>query len=166
MASNSNPLDPTGRSIITQVALKEAAAGERAGIGDFGELFRKYTDTLMFEVYNQKEAFFDEVAAAKAATPTAPAGGGTTTEAAIIASVSSESTIASADAASNGTIKVLGQQHGPLPEWFITAATHAGVTRVFDNRDRIAGTNKPHFVTPKDAEKNGEPNDKAFWPPR
>ena len=56
------------------------------------------------------------------------------------------------------TVSVKGNQFGPLPDWLALEAAQAGVTQVWDNRDKVAGTKRPWF---KDV--NG---DKAFWPPR
>jgi hypothetical protein len=55
-------------------------------------------------------------------------------------------------------IGVKGNQFGALPDWLVLEAAQAGVTQVWDNRDKVAGTKRPWF---KDV--NG---DKAFWPPR
>jgi hypothetical protein len=55
-------------------------------------------------------------------------------------------------------ISVKGNQFGPLPDWLVLEAAQAGVSQVWDNRDKVAGTKRPWF---KDV--NG---DKAFWPPR
>jgi hypothetical protein len=55
-------------------------------------------------------------------------------------------------------IGVKGNQFGPLPDWLVLEAAQAGVTQVWDNRDKVAGTRRPWF---KDV--NG---DKAFWPPK
>ena len=63
----------------------------------------------------------------------------------------------SAMAQANG-ISVKGNQHGPIPDWLVLEAAQAGVSQVWDNRDKVAGTKRPWF---KDV--NG---DKAFWPPR
>ena len=60
-------------------------------------------------------------------------------------------------ASANG-VTVKGNQFGPLPDWLAFEAFQAGVTQVWDNRDKVAGTKRPWF---KDV--NG---DKAFWPPR
>jgi hypothetical protein len=60
-------------------------------------------------------------------------------------------------ASANG-VRVKGNQFGPLPDWLALEAVQAGVTLVWDNRDKVAGTKRPWF---KDV--NG---DKAFWPPR
>ena len=60
-------------------------------------------------------------------------------------------------ASANG-VTVKGNQFGPLPDWLALEAFQAGVTMVWDNRDKVAGTKRPWF---KDV--NG---DKAFWPPR
>ncbi len=60
-------------------------------------------------------------------------------------------------ASANG-VSVKGNQFGPIPDWLVFEAAQAGVTLVWDNRDKVAGTKRPWF---KDV--NG---DKAFWPPR
>lgn len=66
-----------------------------------------------------------------------------------------QATSAMADA--NG-VTVKGNQHGDLPDWLVLEAFQAGISQVWDNRDKVAGTKRPWF---KDV--NG---DKAFWPPR
>jgi hypothetical protein len=63
----------------------------------------------------------------------------------------------SAMAEANG-ISVKGNQFGPIPDWLVLEAAQAGVTQVWDNRDKVVGTRRPWF---KDV--NG---DKAFWPPK
>ena len=63
----------------------------------------------------------------------------------------------SAMADANG-VSVKGNQYGDLPDWLVLEAFQAGVSQVWDNRDKVAGTKRPWF---KDV--NG---DKAFWPPR
>ena len=55
-------------------------------------------------------------------------------------------------------VTVKGNQFGAIPDWLVLEAAQAGVTTVWDNRDKVAGTKRPWF---KDV--NG---DKAFWPPR
>jgi hypothetical protein len=63
----------------------------------------------------------------------------------------------SAMAEANG-ISIKGNQFGEIPDWLVLEASQAGVTQVWDNRDKVAGTRRPWF---KDV--NG---DKAFWPPK
>lgn len=63
----------------------------------------------------------------------------------------------SAMADANG-VSIKGNQYGDIPDWLVLEAFQAGVTQVWDNRDKVAGTKRPWF---KDV--NG---DKAFWPPR
>jgi hypothetical protein len=65
--------------------------------------------------------------------------------------------VPSAMADANG-VSVKGNQYGDIPDWLVLEAFQAGVTQVWDNRDKVAGTKRPWF---KDV--NG---DKAFWPPR
>ena len=63
----------------------------------------------------------------------------------------------SAMADANG-VSVKGNQYGDLPDWLVLEAFQAGVTQVWDNRDKVAGTKRPWFKDVK--------GDKAFWPPR
>lgn len=66
--------------------------------------------------------------------------------------------ITQASSAKTDGVKVKGNQFGAIPDWLVAEAAQAGVTHVWDNRDKVAGTKRPWF---KDV--NG---DKAFWPPR
>lgn len=57
-------------------------------------------------------------------------------------------------------VTVVGQQHGELPQWLISACRKDGVTRIYDNRDGLAQNPKrPWFKAVDDKEK-------AYWPPR
>lgn len=60
------------------------------------------------------------------------------------------------------SIRVKGDQHGPLPDWLFAEAAAAGVDEVWDNRGDLGPNgNRPHFKsTSKD------PNAPAFWPPK
>lgn len=58
-------------------------------------------------------------------------------------------------------IMVKGKQFGPLPDWLYEQAAAVGVTEVYDNRDRIAGTRRPWFKST-----TGGDDAPAFWPPR
>jgi hypothetical protein len=66
--------------------------------------------------------------------------------------------ITQASSAKGDGVIIKGNQFGDLPDWLVLEAAQAGVTQVWDNRDKVAGTKRPWF---KDV--NGE---KAFWPPR
>ena len=66
--------------------------------------------------------------------------------------------ITQSSSAKGDGVTVKGNQFGDIPDWIIFEASHAGVTHVWDNREKVAGTKRPWF---KDV--NG---DKAFWPPR
>ena len=66
--------------------------------------------------------------------------------------------ITQASSAKTDGVTVKGNQFGAIPDWLIAEAAQAGVSQVWDNRDKVAGTKRPWF---KDV--NG---DKAFWPPR
>jgi hypothetical protein len=61
------------------------------------------------------------------------------------------------------SVKVVGAQHGDLPNWLIAACQKAGVGKVWDNRDKAAGTKRPWFKQ-ADAPEGAEPA--AFWPPK
>lgn len=73
-----------------------------------------------------------------------------------------ESTVPS-PVAKISAVKVVGTQHGDLPNWLIAACQKAGVGRVWDNRDKAVGTKRPWFKQ-ADAVEGQEPA--AFWPPK
>ena len=58
-------------------------------------------------------------------------------------------------------LTIKGTQHGPLPDWLFEQAAQKGVTEVYDNRDRAAGSKRPWFRAT-----TGGDNAAAFWPPR
>ena len=66
--------------------------------------------------------------------------------------------ITQAPSAKGDGVSIKGNQFGAIPDWLVLEAAQTGVTQVWDNRDKVAGTKRPWF---KDV--NG---DKAFWPPR
>ena len=158
---SSDPLDPTGRSILSQVAFKGAIDLAARGVIDRGDVItwaKAFTEEMVDFVQVQKDEFF-EAKAARRAEHQANADAVSAAEEDFV--YGNED-----DDDSDSGIKVLGEQHGPLPQWFIKQAKAAGVTKVFDNRESAKGTNRPHFKTPKDADKYGEPADKPFWPPK
>lgn len=140
-------------SILTQVAFKgaiEMSKGEDILDSSVSSLFEAkvlyLTDTLVsaVEVATEKHAksvaapVRQPAAAAAEADPNDPNEGITVVE-----------------------TKDGNGQNGALPAWFKKAAKAANVTKVFDNRHRLAENDKlPWF---KDAdEKDGKP----FWPPK
>lgn len=71
-----------------------------------------------------------------------------------------EQALTAAFAAQPVTITVRGDQHGPLPSWLVEAAAAAGVTEVWDNRDKLSeNAKRPWF-------KEVGGNEKPFWPPK
>lgn len=57
------------------------------------------------------------------------------------------------------TVRIKGKQHGPIPDWLVTACQAKGVTEVWDNRDGLASNPKrPWFKSTS--------TDDAFWAPR
>jgi hypothetical protein len=57
-------------------------------------------------------------------------------------------------------VAIKGASNGDVPVWLTRAASKAGVSEVFDNRDSATVENRrPHFVS-TDASKKG------FWPPK
>lgn len=144
-------MDNRDMSILVQVAFKGAVevAGNQIGsdIGNaaFVETFGFLADALVTEV-------------------TARQGGGITAQ---VPAPSPAQKIQQAfpDAGAANTVEVIqtrnGGQHGPLPDWLFSAAALKGVTKVFDNRDRLSQNPKlPWFKAPK------EQGEHAFWPPR
>ena len=168
MASNT-ATDPTGRSIVSQVAFKGAVEAATAG-GVYSEevffqAFPVFKEVLMTEVVAQQEAYFAEATKAKAdriadgTYKAAPAG---FDAAASLGAELGGSPVGGSPAASGG-VSVKGTQHGPLPEWLGPMAAAKGVSEVWDNRvDRdgksVVGTKRPHFKSTS--------GDVPFWPPR
>lgn len=62
-----------------------------------------------------------------------------------------------------GTVRIVGTQHGDIPNWLVAQAQKSGVEKVWDNRDKAAGTKRPWFKQ-ADAPEGKEPV--AFWPPK
>ena len=56
-------------------------------------------------------------------------------------------------------LRIAGQQHGPLPEWLVAEAAAAGVSEVWDNRDKLTQNPKRPWFKAVNSEK-------AFWPPK
>jgi hypothetical protein len=159
--------DPTGRSIITQVAFKGAVTAATAtGVyleSVFFEAFPVFKEMLMTEVIAQQEAYFAEAIEAKAARiadGTYQAAGAGTYD--VDAAFANEF---GATPASGGGVTVKGKQHGPLPEWLAPMAAAKGCTDVYDQRidtrdgSSVVGTKRPWFKSVSD-------KDMAFWPPR
>lgn len=73
---------------------------------------------------------------------------------------------ANTQAPTNMTVQVRGTQHGPLPDWLASQCAAAGVTAVFDNRDRLSQNPKRPWFKSADGTKNAKGDDFAFWPPR
>jgi len=61
--------------------------------------------------------------------------------------------------ASLGGLKVRGTQHGPLPDWLITAAAEQHITEVYDNRDTLhENPKRPWFKCSQ--------SKAGLWPPK
>lgn len=134
------------RSILTQVAAKIAAdlttrEGSAEGkVSEFAAIFDDVKDILTEAVYGTAAP-----APVQASQPV--------NEAQMVQAVFPQATEVS-------TLQVVGQQHGDLPDWLISACRSNGTRRVYDNRDGLAQNPKrPWF-------KDADNKEKAFWPPR
>ena len=70
-----------------------------------------------------------------------------------------------------GNLRVMNpsDQDGPLPDWLYTATAKDGVTGVWDNRRKAAGTNQPLFkeAVPRGGTGQGKDGQaKGYWAPR
>jgi len=134
------------QSIITQVAAKIAAdltvgKGEYT-VNDWADCF-EFVQEALFKAHG-----FNDSATVAESTLVATFGGAEP----VSRPVSNMNS-------NTGSVRVKGTQHGPLPEWLITEASNAGITEVWDNRDKLSENPKrPWFKAV-----NG---DKAFWAPR
>lgn len=144
-------------SILTQVAFKGAIEVCRDNIGNdagnlaFIETLTFLTDALLSEV-NQRTGSSAPMSHAVAPTPAQ-------------AQSAVEDVFGNTEMLSTGSVEIIrtkdGAPFGDIPAWLISAAQAKGVTKVFDNRNRLAQSPKlPWFKAPKD---QGE---HAFWPPK
>lgn len=134
------------RAIIVQVAAKIAAeltpkdnTSTDRTIGDFGYIFDAIKDMLLDECMKDAGTVIRETFGAVTEMP---------------------NNNQSFAPATEGDVTVVGQQHGELPQWLVSACRKDGVTRIYDNRDGLAQNPKrPWFKAVDDKEK-------AYWPPR
>lgn len=147
-------MDNRDISILTQVAFKGAIEVCRDNIGNdagnlaFIETLTFLTDALMQEVGERTGS-----AMAKPAPAPAPQAQAAVQE--VFGQVEQVNT----------NVEIIptkdGAPFGDMPAWLISAAQAKGVTKVFDNRNRLSTNPKlPWFKAPKD---QGE---HAFWPPK
>lgn len=150
-------MDARDISILTQVAFKAAIESAPPGTDDASRA--SFVEHLSFLA----DALTAEVRA-RLGSP-APAATPAVTAESAIAAIKETFPGAVETEGAPATVEVIttknGGQHGPLPSWLIPAAAAKGVTKVFDNRDRLVTNPKmPWFKSPKD---QGEI---PFWPPR
>jgi len=149
-------------SIVTQVAAKIAAeittalntgGNIEAALLDFDLAFGHVRDALFKAHGDNMVAVFAETFpnSVPAAMPAAPPQAQQYTQSAPLVSAPSG-------------LKVAGTQHGPLPDWIIAATTRAGVTEIWDNRDKAIGTKRPWFKQAGTIAAGQEAV--AFWAPK
>ena len=130
------------KAIITQVAAKIAAelvSKEKTTdekIGEFALLFTSVKDVIFEAVGVQSSTDAEIYSLAKESFNATPV-----------------------EATSGASVQIVGQQHGDLPNWLITACKRDGVTKVYDNRDGLSVNPKRPWFKAVDA-------DKAYWAPK
>lgn len=152
--TSSNPLDPQGRSILTQVAFKKAVDAASAGgsynEATFFEAFPVFVEALTSSVSSQKEEFWQDVEARKANGET------------VADAPPAQADSAPSSAAVDGVTIVQDGDGTPdvaVPGWAITQAKAKGLSSIEDKRGWAKNTKRPHF-TSTDGEKT------PFWPPK
>jgi len=142
------------RAIITQVCAKIASdltdktRDVDARISEFAVLFSTVTDILI-------ESIYGEATQAKAVAQN----NNVVQMIKESFSGSTEMETSSAQPKSSGSLKIVGKQHGDIPDWLIKACKRDGVDKVYDNRDGLeANAKRPHFKAVE--------AEKAYWPPR
>jgi len=140
------------RAIITQVCAKIASdmtdktKDVDARISEFAVLFSTVTDILI-------ESIYGEATQAKAVAQN------NNVVQMIKESFSGSTEVSSEQSKSSGSLKIVGKQHGDIPDWLIKACQREGVDKVYDNRDGLeANAKRPHFKAVE--------AEKAYWPPR
>jgi hypothetical protein len=144
------------RAIITQVCAKIASdmtdktKDVDSRLGEFAVLFSTVNDILIEAIYGEN----------KQATATAVAQNNNVVQMIKDSfSGSTEVETSSAQPKSSGSLKIVGKQHGDIPDWLIKACKRDGVDKVYDNRDGLeANAKRPHFKAVE--------AEKAYWPPR
>lgn len=146
------PLTQKDASILTQVAFKAAVetSGDVLETGN-DTLFQSRFDYYLESLKTKVEAEMSSVAP-PAAVP-APQGG-------YDAAAALQQQMGAAPLSIEIVETTEGGQQGPLPEWFIQAAAEQGVTKVFDNRHRLASNPKTPWFKSADDRKI------PFWPPK
>ena len=142
------------RAIITQVCAKIASdmtdktKDVDARISEFAVLFSTVTDILIESIYGESTQ----------AMATAVAQNNNVVQM-IKESFSGSTEVSSEQSKSSGSLKIVGKQHGDIPDWLIKACKRDGVDKVYDNRDGLeANAKRPHFKAVE--------AEKAYWPPR
>jgi len=140
------------RAIITQVCAKIASdltdktKDVDTRISEFAVLFSTVTDILI-------ESIYGEATQAKAVAQN------NNVVQMIKESFSGSTEVSSEQSKSSGSLKIVGKQHGDIPDWLIKACKRDGVDKVYDNRDGLeANAKRPHFKAVE--------AEKAYWPPR
>jgi len=140
------------RAIITQVCAKIASdmtdktKDVDTRISEFAVLFSTVTDILIESIYGESTQ----------ATATAQ---NNNVVQMIKESFSGSTEVSSEQSKSSGSLKIVGKQHGDIPDWLIKACKRDGVDKVYDNRDGLeANAKRPHFKAVE--------AEKAYWPPR
>lgn len=152
MSYSTDALDDRGLSILTQVAFKGAIDLSKDLINPANP-DDQAAFALAFSFLT--EALIDGVKASVGASRVGASG---QTDGADIIHANFPGTVEVQGEAV--TLKVRGQQYGPIPEWMISAAAADGTTEVYDNRDQLAANPKrPWFRSTAD-------KDKAYWPPK
>jgi hypothetical protein len=149
-----NPLDAKGRAILTQVAFKEAVASAIAnGMAIESPEFIQRLEFLTDALTTQVEVEVKKQAPAVAAAPAASMTPGEATD--LLVDEFGAALVKGDDAFG---VRIKGKAHGPIPGWLVDQAAAKGIHEVWDNRDRIQGTKRPHF--------KAVDGDTAFWPPK
>lgn len=71
---------------------------------------------------------------------------------------------ASYESAGSG-LQIKGTAHGPIPAWLVEACAKAGVTAVYDNRDKATAENRRPLFKAVDGPLNAKGDQMAFWAP-
>ncbi len=142
------------RAIITQVCAKIASdmtdktKDVDSRLGEFAVLFSTVNDILIEAIYGENKQ--------ATATATAVAQNNNVVQM-IKESFSGSTEVSSEQSKSSGSLKIVGKQHGDIPDWLIKACKRDGVDKVYDNRDGLeANAKRPHFKAVE--------AEKAYWP--
>lgn len=152
------------QSIVTQVAAKIASelTGMVATDGNLDSIQDAFLSNFDFVRIALVDAHDFDSAFTPATIPAWSA------EKEVVKQANLDNTVATFNASyenAGAGLQIKGTQHGPIPAWLVEACSKAGVTSVYDNRDKATAENRRPLFKAVDGPLNAKGDQMAFWAP-